>query len=279
MSQARQLTLPKHGGWGGRRRGAGRKPKAERSGVSHGARPVLARRFPVHVTLRVLPHVWNLRSRRGVRVVKRALASSGNRLGLRICEFSVQGNHLHLIVEAEDTGSLSRGMQGLGIRLAKGLNGMMTRNGKVLADRFHAHILRTPTEVFRAFNYVRQNRAVHRGRWSVELRTEGRVGMTSAEADRLGLRSMSIGRPTGPIRRGTNIDLCSSAAPNHGVPLPKPLTYLLLRARAEALQQVDAGYQTKPSDALSQHEYRIRAQAEKTSTSHAPLLFFGRDTE
>jgi REP element-mobilizing transposase RayT len=213
--------LPRHSGWGGRRRGVGRKPKAERSGVSHAPRPVLARRFPVHVTLRVLPHVWNLRSRRGFRVVQRALASNGNRLGLRICEFSVQGNHLHLLVEAEDTGSLSRGMQGFGIRLAKGLNRMMTRIGKVLADRFHARILRTPTEVFRALKYVRQNRAVHRARW----------------CERLGPSLVPIRHPAVPDGHPMHVDLYSSAAPNQGVPLPKPLTYLLLRARGEALEQ------------------------------------------
>jgi hypothetical protein len=107
-----QLSLPKHAGWGGRRKGAGRKPNGSRSGVSHSARPILARRFPVHVTLRVLSHVWNLRSRRGLLVVRRALAHGADRLGMRICEFSVQGNHVHIIAEADDMRSLSRGMQG-----------------------------------------------------------------------------------------------------------------------------------------------------------------------
>ena len=41
--------------------------------------------------------------------------------GLRIVQFSVQGNHLHLIVEADSSTALSRGMQGLCIRLAKAL--------------------------------------------------------------------------------------------------------------------------------------------------------------
>jgi REP element-mobilizing transposase RayT len=231
--------------------------------VSHRARPALARRFPVHVTLRVLPHVWNLRGRRSFRVVERALTSGGNRLGLRICEFSVQGNHLHLIVEAEDMGSLSRGMQGFGIRLAKGLNRVMTRNGKVLADRFHAHILRTPTEVLRAFNYVRQNRAVHRARWG----------------ERLGLPLMRVGCPTLAHRDSTHVDPCSSAAPNHGVPLPAPLTYLLLRARAVAFRRFDAAHLPNSSNPLPQHEETTRAKAANPGTMNSPLLFFGLDTE
>src|SRR5438876_2144541 len=122
-----QLNLPKHSGWGGKRRNAGRKPKGERARVTHTARPPLATRFPVHVTLRVLPHVWNLRSRRSFRVLGAALARGGDRFGMRVCEFSIQGNHLHLIAEAADARALSRGMQGLSIRIAKRLNQMMKR--------------------------------------------------------------------------------------------------------------------------------------------------------
>ena len=38
-------------------------------------------------------------------------------------------------------------MNGLGVRVAKGLNRVMGRSGKVLDERYHGHILRTPTEV------------------------------------------------------------------------------------------------------------------------------------
>ncbi|HET6921932.1 MAG TPA: hypothetical protein VFI16_02175, partial [Anaeromyxobacteraceae bacterium] len=58
------LKLPKRHRHGGRRRGAGRKPTGERAGVSHHGRSDVGPRFPVHVTLRTLDHVWNLRSRR-----------------------------------------------------------------------------------------------------------------------------------------------------------------------------------------------------------------------
>jgi putative transposase len=211
-----QLTLPKHAGWGGRRKGAGRKSTGERPGVSHRARPVLVPRFPVHVTLRVLAHVWNLRSRRGFRVAQRAFAQGGDPVGFHICEFSVQGNHVHFIAEAIDTLSLSRGVQGLSIRFAKGMNVMMGRGGKVFADRFHAHILRTPTEVRRAVDYVRNNRAVHQARW------RQRADAPASGAGSLRARAMST-------------DPCSSAAIGHGFPLPEPRTYLLLCAQKQLL--------------------------------------------
>jgi hypothetical protein len=77
--------------------------------------------------------------------------------------YSVQGNHLHLLVEARDEKALSRGMNGLGVRVARGLNKVMRRRGKVLDDRYHGHILRTPTEVRRARAYLLQNARKHYG--------------------------------------------------------------------------------------------------------------------
>jgi hypothetical protein len=71
---------------------------------------------------------------------------------------------MHLLVEAEDERSLSRGMNGLGVRVARGLNRVMGRSGKVLDDRYHGHILRTPTEVRRARSYLLQNAQRHHGR-------------------------------------------------------------------------------------------------------------------
>ena len=76
----------------------------------------------------------------------------------------VPGNHLHLIVEAQDARCLARGVHSLEIRVAKGLNHLMERRGAVFADRYHAHILRTPAEVANALRYVRGNFAVHAAR-------------------------------------------------------------------------------------------------------------------
>jgi REP element-mobilizing transposase RayT len=143
MSAPKQLGLrlkkrPTHAG---ARTGFGPKPKGERPCVSRHGRPEVARHTPVHATLRVLPHVWNLRSRRSLEVVEAALAGARTCREFRVVHFSVRGDHLHLVVEADGNRALSEGMQGLTVRLAKGLNRLMGRHGKVFADRFHAHVL------------------------------------------------------------------------------------------------------------------------------------------
>lgn len=152
------LRLPT---WGGKRRGAGRKPSGAKPGVSHAGRGPLARRHPVHVTLRMRDDVWNLRTRRCYRVIEKALFAGSDRLGIRLTHHSVQGNHLHLIVEARDAQALSRGTQGLCVRIAKALNRLMGRKGKVFADRFHSHVLRTPREARNAIAYVLGNARIH----------------------------------------------------------------------------------------------------------------------
>ena len=160
MGAARQLEM-KLPTWGGKRKRAGRKPKGARAGVPHVARPRLSKHHPVHVTWRMLPHVWNLRSRRSFRLLADAFVRGCDRLGFRLVHFSVQGNHLHLIVEAPDEARLARGLQGLAVRIARRLNRLMGRAGKVFADRYHGHVLRTPAEVARAVAYVLGNFFVH----------------------------------------------------------------------------------------------------------------------
>ena len=150
------------GKWGGKRKGAGRKPVGRKAGVSHKARPVLKRRFPVHVTWRMREGVWNLRAQRCLGVLQRAFLA-GSKQSFQIVHYSVMGNHIHLLVEAEDQRSLSRGMQGLGIRIAKGLQKVMGRLGHVIKERYHAHILKTPTEVKNARRYLLNNAHHHFG--------------------------------------------------------------------------------------------------------------------
>src|SRR5687768_16519424 len=136
------------------------RPKKPGAGVPHLPRTVEAR-CPMHVTLRVRPHVWQLRSRRCFQILERAFYQGCERFGGRVCHFSVQHNHVHLVVEAGDRTALARALQGLCIRMAKGLNRLMERGGAVFADRYHARILHTPTEVRRVLVYVLANGRKH----------------------------------------------------------------------------------------------------------------------
>ena len=83
--------------------------------------------------------------------------------GFRILEFSVQHDHLHLLVEADDRERLSRGLQGLAIRVACAVNRALGRRGAVWGDRFHWRALTTPRAVRHALVYVLMNVRKHVG--------------------------------------------------------------------------------------------------------------------
>ena len=147
----------------------GRKPTNATAGISHLRRPSLHKRLPVHVTLRMRQHVYNLRSRRCFSQIKQAFFRAMGKAGFRLNEFSVQGNHIHLIVEADSNRDLSRGIQGLSISMAKRLNRVMNKHGAVFADRYHAHLLRTPTEVRNAIRYVLGNHRKHSAQYGERI--------------------------------------------------------------------------------------------------------------
>jgi hypothetical protein len=78
-----------------------------------------------------------------------------------VAHFSIQHDHVHLIVEASSQRGLARGMKGLGCRLAKTLNRSTGRRGQVLRDRYPARALTTPLAVRACLRYVLQNAVKH----------------------------------------------------------------------------------------------------------------------
>lgn len=178
---------------GGARAGAGR-PRTSRR-VSHDTRPAFDGSLqPLHVTLRMDPKVWNLRSQRGFACVAHALRAESARGELRVVHFSVQGNHVHMVVEASDQATLSRRMQGFGVRLARRINAMMgRRRGRVLGDRYHSRVLTTPRDVHRVIRYVLRNYAKHAARAGrVVALTPDRFASSAADVRQV---SASIGPP------------------------------------------------------------------------------------
>ena len=150
--------------WGGARKGAGRKRVGPRPSVEHRVRPVHKRRHPVHVTLRARRGLPSFRSEvvndvlRDVLFGQRKKRYAGD---FQVVEFSIQENHLHLIVEASENDALRSGVSGLVIAFAKRLNKKLARRGKVWGDRWHGRELETPQEVRRALVYVFRNAAKH----------------------------------------------------------------------------------------------------------------------
>lgn len=116
--------------------GGGRKPTHGVAGVSHLARPTITAKTPVRVTLRLSP---------GIELPSGALAEAcaacNDPPDFRVKQFAAEGSELHLTVEARDRQALSRGMQGFSVRLARGLNRVLGRSGRVFADRYSVELV------------------------------------------------------------------------------------------------------------------------------------------
>ncbi len=102
-----------------------------------------------------------MRSVRLVREVERSWAKACDRGDFRLAHYSIQGNHVHLLVEAKDADALGRGMNALGARLARAVNRVFARTGPVLRDRYHHVVLKSPTQVRNALRYVLLNARRH----------------------------------------------------------------------------------------------------------------------
>lgn len=145
---------------GGKRPGAGRKPLYPGKRVRHAARPIHHAKLPVHVTLRSA--FRGLRREAVLPVFTRTIARANRKTDLfRVVHYSIQNNHVHLLVEAEDSKALSRGMQGLNISLARNINRLLGRRGSLWVDRFHARELTKPAEVRTVLVYVHANYRKH----------------------------------------------------------------------------------------------------------------------
>ena len=129
--------------------------------MRHRSREPFARARPCHVTLKVRSGLPSLRLARVVRALKDTFRRGCERGGFRLVHYSLQDDHAHLVVEASGREALACGMKSLAARFAFAVNRALGRRGRVLADRYHLRVLRTPREVRNALAYVLLNARRH----------------------------------------------------------------------------------------------------------------------
>jgi putative transposase len=164
MARGRQIPIAFPCGWGGVRKGAGRKRVAERKRIAHRTRPVLDARKPVHVTVRLGAELPRLRGRKPAQVLRRAFVRGCDKGVFRICQFSIQGNHIHLVCEADTAAALAMGIKAWKTRVTRGLNRLWRRSGTVWDDRYHVQLITSLRQLRNTLVYVLHNARHHRER-------------------------------------------------------------------------------------------------------------------
>lgn len=149
MKRQLELTLD-NGKWGGRRKGAGKK-RIHSAGVAHTKREKITSREPLHVNFKLTVTIKN---ENGLRAIKKSLENA--RKYFHILHYSLQWNHIHLIIEATDNEALFRGMRSFTNTFVKCMG-----KGSIQKERYHLHVLRSVKETKNAFRYVIFNEAHH----------------------------------------------------------------------------------------------------------------------
>lgn len=145
-----KLNLNK-GRRGGRREGSGRR-RIHSKGVAHRIREKVNYRTPLHINFK---YRTSIKNKQCLKLLKRAIVNARSH-GLRINHFSMQSNHIHLIVEAESNEILTRGMRSLTITFAKGM-----KKGRIQLERYHLQVLKSLRQTKHALQYVLFNKQKH----------------------------------------------------------------------------------------------------------------------
>ena len=159
----------------------------------------------------MLRGIPSLRDRRFLRELRPSLRRACERGEFRVGHYSVQGNHLHLIVEAAGKEALGRGMKAISTRVVWAVHRAFGRTGAVLHGRYHLRILRTPREVRSALAYVLLNVRKH---WRQRFGVAPPVRLDEA----------SSGRWFDGWRREPREDSCAGSGPRE---VAAPRTWLL----------------------------------------------------
>jgi len=151
--------------------------------ISHQARESIGVNTSVLVTLETTALVPSLRSRRRYAVIKQAFVKYCTSVdGFRLVHFAVLSNHVHFICEADSRCALAMGLQKLLHSISRRLNALNVKEkggrvstlggnyrdlpgwiGNVFTERYHEHLLKTPTEMAHAVRYVTTNAVKHYG--------------------------------------------------------------------------------------------------------------------
>jgi REP element-mobilizing transposase RayT len=179
-TQVTFLEYRQRSGWGGPRKGAGPKPRRRRGIVHHVRRDRFERLAAGHVTLRVREGVPSLRDRRLVEELRRSFGQVCERGDFRLVHYSILNDHLHLIVEAENSHALACGMKAVGARVARAVKRVFGWRGPVMLGRYHLRVLKSFRQVRNALAYVLLNARRHAAKHARRAEASWRIDPASS---------------------------------------------------------------------------------------------------
>jgi REP element-mobilizing transposase RayT len=140
-------------------KGAGR-PAMHDAGIRHRERPKLNKLSSLHLTIKIKKIKADLKNKSILKVLKRAICNARKK-GLRVIHFSLEYDHVHLLIESPNNFNLGRGMQSLGVTLVRGINVYKKSSGRVYKHRYHFRKIQSSRELKIVMNYIFNNGVKH----------------------------------------------------------------------------------------------------------------------
>lgn len=142
------------------RKRAGRKAKHDR-GVRHIKRERFFKDCSFHITIKVKQNKADIQNKQILKGLHRAILKA-RRKGVRVIHYTLEYNHVHLLVEASNNLLLSKAMQSFGITFAKYINKVKRINGDVYKQRHHLRKINGPLDLKHVLHYIFYNGVKHK---------------------------------------------------------------------------------------------------------------------
>lgn len=146
-------------------KGAGR-PAIHDIGIRHLARPHLKKPSSLHLTIKIKKIKADIKNKSILSILKRAILNARKK-GLRVLHYSLEYDHVHLLIEAENNTILGKGMQAFGVTLSKAINRVRKLKGGVYKHRYHFRQISSARELKNVMNYIFSNGMKHKTAMSI----------------------------------------------------------------------------------------------------------------
>ena len=139
---------------------AGR-PAIHDRGIRHISRDPIKRLTALHLTIKIIRDKAGLKNKAMLKVLQQAIVKARGK-GLAVIHYTLEFDHIHLLVESGDHQELGKAMQSLGVSLSMAINRLRKAKGRVFKTRYHLRKLKTPTEIKNVISYILNNTIKHR---------------------------------------------------------------------------------------------------------------------
>jgi REP element-mobilizing transposase RayT len=130
-------------------------------GIRHISREDIKKPTSLHLTIKVRENKADIKNKQILKALHHSIKRARMKR-LKIVHYTLEYNHIHLLVEAEIKQLVHQGMQAFGISLAKKINTIKRLKGTVYKHRYHLRKINSPRDLKNVLHYIFNNGIHHK---------------------------------------------------------------------------------------------------------------------